>query len=110
MPSITETPAWKALQQHQREIEGTQMRELFAGDPARFSKFSVSFGDVLLDYSKNRINERTIGLLLDLAREAKLEQWIGRMFSGEKINVTEDRAVLHVALRNRANTPIKVDG
>jgi glucose-6-phosphate isomerase len=110
MASITDSPAWKALAAHQKEIQGTPMRELFAADPGRFERFSVSFGDVLLDYSKNRITDRTLGLLLDLAREAKVEQWRERMFSGERINVTEDRAVLHVALRNRSNTPILVDG
>jgi glucose-6-phosphate isomerase len=110
MASITDSPAWKALAAHQKEIQGTPMRELFAADPGRFKRFSVAFGDVLLDYSKNRITDRTLGLLLDLAREAKVEQWRERMFSGERINVTEDRAVLHVALRNRSNTPILVDG
>src|SRR5215217_6800663 len=110
MPSITDTQAWKALDAHQAEIAKTPMRDLFAKDPARFNKFSASFGGILLDYSKNRITEQTMKLLLDLVKEAKLGDWIKKMFDGEKINITEDRAVLHVALRNRSNRPIMVDG
>ena len=86
------------------------MRDLFAQDPHRFEKFSLRMGDILFDYSKNRITERTMALLVDLARQANLSQKIEAMFTGQKINVTEDRAVLHVALRNRSNTPIQVDG
>ncbi len=86
------------------------MRDLFADDPKRFDKFSLRFGDIILDYSKNRITTETVPLLLDLAREVQLKQWIEKMFTGEKINITENRAVLHVALRNRNNTPIMVDG
>jgi glucose-6-phosphate isomerase len=86
------------------------MRDLFAKDPKRFEKFSVRFGDILLDFSKNRITDETLRLLLELARWAKIEQWRDRMFRGEKINITENRAVLHIALRNRSNRPILVDG
>ncbi len=86
------------------------MRDLFAQDPERFTKFSTQFNDILLDYSKNRITEKTLTLLFDLARQAELTTWINRMFTGEKINNTENRAVLHIALRNRKNTPIVVDG
>ena len=86
------------------------MRDLFAGDPERFQKYSIQLGDILFDYSKNRITDRTMSLLFDLARAAGLEDQRGRMFNGEKINFTEDRAVLHIALRNRANVPIQVDG
>ena len=86
------------------------MRDLFAADPKRFDKFSLRFGDILLDYSKNRITAETVPLLLDLAREVGLKDWIEKMFRGEKINSTENRAVLHVALRNRTNSPILVDG
>jgi glucose-6-phosphate isomerase len=86
------------------------MRDLFAGDPDRFQKFSIRWKDILLDYSKNRITEKTMSLLLDLAREVGLDTWIERMFTGEKINFTEHRSVLHIALRNRSNTPIIVDG
>ena len=110
MASITESRAWQALEAHQKEIAGTHMRELFAQDPDRFKKFSVAFKDILLDYSKNRVTEQTMKLLLALAKEAKVERWIERMFSGERINLTEDRAVLHVALRNRSDRPIRVDG
>jgi glucose-6-phosphate isomerase len=86
------------------------MRDMFAADPKRFEKFSIHFGDILLDYSKNRITAETVPLLLDLAREVGLKDWIEKMFGGEKINSTENRAVLHIALRNRANVPIHVDG
>jgi glucose-6-phosphate isomerase len=86
------------------------MRDLFAADPRRFQRFSLRFGDVLLDYSKNRITEETLRLLLELAREADLERWRERMFSGDEINNTEGRAVLHVALRNTLDRPIFVDG
>jgi glucose-6-phosphate isomerase len=110
MASITESRAWKALEAHQKEIAGTHMRELFAQDPDRFKKFSVAFKDILLDYSKNRVTDETMKLLLALAKEAKIERWTERMFSGERINLTEDRAVLHVALRNRSGRPIRVDG
>ncbi len=110
MPSITTSHAWKALESHYQSICKTQMRDLFAQDPERFTKFSTQFNDILLDYSKNRITEKTLTLLFDLARQAELTTWINRMFTGEKINNTENRAVLHIALRNRKNTPIVVDG
>jgi glucose-6-phosphate isomerase len=86
------------------------MRDLFRRDPGRFDKFSLRLGDILFDYSKNRITEKTMALLFDLARQAGLAQMIKAMFSGQKINGTENRAVLHVALRNRSNDPICVDG
>ena len=86
------------------------MRDLFAADSGRFDKFSLHLGDILFDYSKNRIKEETVSLLLDLARQAGLPGQIRAMFSGEKINNTEGRAVLHIALRNRSNRPILVDG
>ena len=89
MASITDSPAWKALAAHQKQIQGTHMRELFAADPKRFERFCVSFGDLLLDYSKNRVTEQTMKLLLDLAREAKVEQWRERMFSGERLVICE---------------------
>ena len=110
MSKLTKSPTWKALQQHQREIASQHMREMFASDPQRFSKFSVRWTDFLLDYSKNRISERTMSLLFDLAREADLRARSEQMFTGEKINSTEHRSVLHIALRNRSNTPIMVDG
>jgi glucose-6-phosphate isomerase len=110
MSRLTESGIWKALQEHYREVEPLHMRDLFAKDPSRFDKFHLQFNDILVDYSKNRITEETMRLLYALAREVQLDRWIERMFSGEKINVTENRAVLHVALRNRANRPIYVDG
>jgi glucose-6-phosphate isomerase len=102
--------AWQALARHQQGLARRHMRELFAEDPGRFDRFSLRLDDLLLDYSKNRITAETVGLLLDLARAADLERWIGRMFGGERINATENRPVLHVALRHRGTTPILVDG
>ncbi|HEY4611998.1 MAG TPA: glucose-6-phosphate isomerase [Bacteroidota bacterium] len=110
MPPLTQTPAWQSLSRHQKEIAGTQMRELFAADPQRFKKFSVRWNDILLDYSKNRVTEETMRLLCDLAREVDVKGWTEKMFRGEKINFTEQRAVLHTALRNRSNKPVIVDG
>ncbi|MGX2038824.1 glucose-6-phosphate isomerase [Methylocaldum sp. MU1018] len=102
--------AWQLLNRHHREISDLHMRDLFAEDPCRFERFSLRLDDILFDYSKNRITGQTVTLLLDLARQAGLSEKIAAMFRGDKINVTEDRAVLHVALRNRANRPIFVDG
>ncbi|MGA7800721.1 MAG: glucose-6-phosphate isomerase [Gammaproteobacteria bacterium] len=110
MSELTHTDAWRALTDHYYEVRGLHMSDLFASDPQRFARFSLQFEDMLLDYSKNRITGETMGLLLDLARERDVPGWIAKMFAGEKINVTEDRAVLHVALRNRSNRPILVDG
>ena len=110
MSNLHESPAWQALTQHQQEIGNMHMRDLFASDPQRFTRFSLQLGEILFDYSKNRITEVTLALLFDLARQARLPQWIEAMFTGEKINTSENRAVLHVALRNRSNDPIYVDG
>ncbi len=110
MSLSTQLPAWQALQAHYEAMKDVHMRDLFAADPRRFDKFSLRFDDILFDYSKNRITEETMGLLLALARQARLSDAIAAMFSGEKINVTEKRAVLHIALRNRSNRPILVDG
>lgn len=107
---LTQHPSWKTLCEHEKFISTLHMRQLFEADPKRFEKFSLKFGDILLDYSKHRITEETLALLYQLARDAKIEDWRDRMFSGEKINITENRAVLHTALRNRSNTPICVDG
>lgn len=107
----TQTAAWQALQKHFDEMKDVTIADLFAKDGDRFSKFSATFGDqMLVDYSKNRITEETLAKLQDLAKESDLAGAIKSMFSGEKINRTENRAVLHVALRNRSNTPILVDG
>ncbi len=110
MTRPTQREAWKALESHFKEMEKVHLRDLFAQDPQRFDKFSLRFEDVLLDFSKNRITDRTLALLFDLARESDLKGWTEKMFTGQKINTTEDRAVLHVALRNRSNRPIVVDG
>ena len=110
MPNPTTLPAWKSLQSHKAEIEVTHLRDLFKADPKRFDTFSRSFESILIDFSKNRITEQTFKLLIDLAKQAGVEALRDRMFKGEKINVTEDRAVLHIALRNRSNKPILVDG
>ena len=107
----TQTAAWQALQKHFDEMKDVTIADLFAKDGDRFSKFSATFDDqMLVDYSKNRITEETLAKLQDLAKECELAGAIKSMFSGEKINRTENRAVLHVALRNRSNTPILVDG
>lgn len=106
----TETKAWKALEEHFKTIEHTHLKDLFAQENNRFNRFSVQFEDILVDYSKNRITETTLNLLLDLAKETGLQSAIESMFSGEMINETEKRQVLHTALRNRSNTPVNVDG
>lgn len=107
----TQTSAWQALQNHYAEMKDVTIASLFADDADRFAKFSATFDDLMLvDYSKNRVTQETLDKLLALAKETDLQGAIKSMFSGEKINRTEDRAVLHVALRNRSNTPILVDG
>jgi len=110
MTSLTQHPVWEKLCAHQKEVQNLHMRDLFATDPKRFEKFSLKFNDLLLDYSKHRITDETLPLLFQMAKEAKIEQWRDKMFAGEKINITEDRAVLHTALRNRSNKPVMVDG
>jgi glucose-6-phosphate isomerase len=110
MVSLTESPAWKRLQVHYNKIAGQHMRLLFASDTERFERFSVRLENLLFDYSKNRIDSETMEILMDLARERGLVERIEAMFSGERINSTEDRAVLHVALRNRSNRPVSVEG
>ncbi|HEU5290281.1 MAG TPA: glucose-6-phosphate isomerase [Cyclobacteriaceae bacterium] len=106
----TETQAWQKLEVHFLSVQATHMRELFQEDPDRFQKFSLLFEDILIDYSKNIITEATLQALLDLAHEVELKSAIEAMFRGQRINKTEDRAVLHTALRNRSNTPVVVDG
>ena len=103
MPVLTELPTWQALKIHHQTMATAHMRDLFDQDPQRFELFSLTFNDILFDYSKNRITEETLKLLFALARERKLTDAIAAMFNGEKINNTENRAVLHVALRNRHN-------
>lgn len=110
MPRPTALPAWKALKAHQTELASLHMAKLFRKDDDRFEKFSLRFEDILLDFSKNRVKKPTMKLLHELALQADLPGWIEKMFSGKRINCTEDRAVLHIALRNRSNRPILVDG
>jgi glucose-6-phosphate isomerase len=112
LPNInfTHTSAYEYLVDHFIDIDQTTIKELFAQDPTRFEKFSIVFEDILFDFSKNRINETTLALLIQLARECKLDEAIKAMFNGDKINQTEGRPVLHIALRNQSNTPIYVDG
>ncbi|MFZ1326957.1 MAG: glucose-6-phosphate isomerase [Candidatus Contendobacter sp.] len=106
----SELPAWRALQAHHAAIADQHLRDLFAADPERFDKFSRRFGDLLVDFSKHRITEETFNLLIELARQAQLPAQVARMFDGEMINHTERRSVLHVALRNRSDRPIRVNG
>ncbi len=106
---LIDSPAWLALKAHYEEIKDEHMRNMFADDPKRFEKFSTSMNDLLLDYSKNRINSKTMSLLMSLARQSNIETWRDKMFSGDAINLTENRAVLHTALRNRSNLPIYVN-
>jgi len=110
MSSLTTSKAWIALQSHYYQSQNDSLREAFKRDTNRFNKFSVSFNDILFDYSKNRITDQTLPLLIDLANHIELNEKIEAMFSGEKINTTEHRAVLHTALRNRSNHPVYVDG
>ena len=106
----TETKAWRKLDEMYFEFEGAHMKDLFDQDKNRFEKYSLKFGDILLDYSKNILDDEIKSTLLELADECGLKSAIENMFSGDKINATENRAVLHVALRNRSNQPILVDG
>ena len=105
-----QTHAFSLLTKHKKEIAETTIKDLFKNDAERFNKFSICFEDILLDYSKNIITEKTKAILVALANECELDDAIERMFSGDIINQTEKRAVLHVALRNRSNSPIAVDG
>jgi len=110
MTNPTELPAWKALLDHYNTIKDVQMRDWFEKDADRFERFSTNLNDILFDYSKNRIDEKAMSLLLDLAEQSGVEEWRDRMFSGEAINHTEKRAVQHCALRNRGNKASYVDG
>jgi len=110
MSTLTTLPAWQSLQQHFKSIENTHLRDLFENDPDRYHRFSFRLGDTLFDFSKHRISDTTLDLLLDLARQCNLTDKIEDMFNGETINITENRAVLHTALRNRSNRPVLVDG
>jgi glucose-6-phosphate isomerase len=105
----TRTENWKKLTDHYEKMKNVHMKDLFADDPERFAKFSIRFNEILVDYSKNRLSGQTLKLLTGLADEIGLRDAIEKMFSGDKINATENRAVLHVALRNRGNAPVYVD-
>ncbi len=106
----TKTKSWQHLNEHFEKIKDVHMKDLFANDPQRFNRFSIRFKDIFLDYSKNRITEETLQLLIELADEIGLSDAIHQIFDGAKINETENRAVLHIALRNRESSPIDVDG
>jgi len=108
--SLTDLPAWHNLETHYEQLKDRHLRELFAADPERATHFSLQAGDIFADYSKNRVTEETMQLLFALAKARNVEQTRDAMFAGEKINTTENRAVLHVALRNQGDTPIVVDG
>ncbi len=110
MSKLTLSTAWQALSVHYAAIEPLQMRQLFSDDATRFNKFSLKFGSLLLDYSKNRVTEETMQLLFALAEQSDLGAYIERQFTGEKLNNTENRAVLHTALRNRSDRPVYVNG
>jgi glucose-6-phosphate isomerase len=107
---LTRSPAWQALLSHQQTMAGRSLRSLFDTDPQRFEQFHLQLPNLLFDFSKQRIDSTTVKLLTDLARARDLEGWRDRMFAGERINSTENRAVLHTALRNRSKSPILVDG
>ena len=107
----TNTQAWKALEAHQSQLANTTIADLFKQEQNRFNDYSLTFeNQILVDFSKNKINQETLKLLRQLAKESALDEAINAMFTGEKINRTENRAVLHTALRNRSNTPVYVDG
>lgn len=122
MPKLTELASWKALESHFEQIKSVHMRDLFEQDAAqsgsrsatqsasRFKKFSTQMDDILLDFSKNRINDESFRLLCELAKETGVQEWRDKMFAGDAINISEFRPVLHTALRNRSNTPVYVDG
>jgi glucose-6-phosphate isomerase len=107
---LTETAEWKQLVEHFKKIQNTHMRDLFKNDSCRSEKFSIKDCGFLFDFSKNRVTEETISLLIKLAEKCSMKEEIERMFNGEKINETENRAVLHVALRNRSGKPVVLDG
>jgi glucose-6-phosphate isomerase len=104
------TKAWSSLQQHAAEMKQVQLNDLFKTDPARFEKYSLTEGDILFDYSKNRLNEQTVPLLLQLAGECRLKDAVEAMFNGSPVNETEKRSVLHIALRNFSKNPVLAQG
>ena len=107
---ISQTPAWKALTEHTKKLKTKTISASFKEEADRFETFSINAAGIFLDFSKNILTKETFSLLLNLAQERDLKNWIEKMFSGEKINITENRAVLHTALRNRSDKPILLDG
>ena len=110
MSLVNQTAQWNALEEHWGLMSRVQMRDLFEQDPARAEQLSLRAADIFVDYSKNLVTAETLALLMDLAEAVDLPGWIRRMFAGDRINNTEQRAVLHIALRTRSNRPIYVDG
>ena len=107
---VTSLPAWQALREQRGQMNDFSMREAFARDPQRFTRFSLSSSGLLLDYSKNLIDEKTLGLLVQLAEQAQLPESIHALFSGDKVNASEGRAALHTALRSPIGRTLKLDG
>jgi glucose-6-phosphate isomerase len=110
MSTKTRIDTWNALKAHRKTWTGRHLRDLFAQDPKRFGRFSIELDDLLFDYSKNLVDADTMKLLVRLAKDNGLELMRAAMFAGDRINLTEDRAVLHTALRNRSDRPVRVDG
>src|SRR5271156_6528429 len=110
VPVLTALPAWKALEAHHQKVRELQLRKLFAEDPTRGERLTAEAVGLYLDYSKNRITDETLGLLFELAQQSGLERHRDAMFAGERINVSENRSVLHVALRMPKGTSLVVDG
>jgi len=110
MSQLTKSESWMALADHFNQMKDIHMRDMFENDKKRFEKYSLTLNDILYDFSKNRINDETVDLLYQLATEAEVPEWIEKIFSGEKINHTEDRAVLHTALRGNGDESIILDG
>ena len=108
MQSLTQIPVWQDLLRHRQAFDKIHMRDLFETDDSRAEKLSLQFGEILLDYSKNLVTDESLKLLMQLARDCGVEQLRDRMFAGDAINLTEQRAVLHTALRNRSNQKISV--
>src|SRR5690606_30418830 len=106
----TQTEAWAKLETHFQSIKNKTIQNLFEENPQRFEEFHIQFQDILLDYSKNRMDSETVNLLVELAEDCQLKDAIEKQFSGDLINETENRAVLHTALRNRGNQPVLVEG
>ena len=110
MEKLTDLSSWNKLKRHFHKIKDVEIKSLFTNNSTRFNEFTIQLNDILLDYSKNRLDKETIKLLIDLAEECGVKKGIKAMFNGDVINNTEKRSVLHVALRNRSNKSILVDG